>query len=261
MKYTVEDVLQYVESEDVKFIRLAFCDGRGRQKNLAVMPASLEEAFRQGVAVDVSGLEGFEGQPTLLLRPDPATLTQMPWRPQHGRVVHLFCELLLPDGTPYPEDRRRALGELAAAGGYTVETALDFTLYKLDEQGEATGELLDQGGWLDVAPADKGENVRRAVCLTLEQMGIQPTRSHHGAGPGRNLIQYAPADPVSAADHLVLFRDLVRTIAVQNGLCAGFSDSRFTLTLRRGEEIVQTAQYKGGEQDPYALLLGLLQAL
>ena len=106
MGYTPNDVLQYVQEEDVKFIRLAFCDVFGKQKNISIMPGELPRAFADGIAIDSSAVAGFGGEvfSDLLLFPDPATISLLPWRPEHGRVVRMFCalpgRLPLPDGLP-----------------------------------------------------------------------------------------------------------------------------------------------------------------
>lgn len=261
MDFTRDDVIQYVESEDVKFIRLAFCDKQGRQKNMAIMPEELPLAFEEGFPLESSVLEGLpEGK--LLLRPDPATLIQLPWRPQHGKVVHMFCDLLLPDGSPFEEDPRRQL-KLAAesqGGGLLLSALMEFTLFRLDDRGLPTEEPCDYAGYLDIAPEDRGENVRRAICLTLEQMGIQPKGSLHAKGPGQNLILLRPAAPLTAADHMVTFRTVVRTIAAQNGFYADFScpANRTVLVLyRNGRE--ERRPVEGAEQNPYTLVKQVLR--
>ena len=93
MLYTKKDVLQYIEEEDVKFIRLAFCDAFGNQKNVAVISSELEKAFENGVPFDASAVAGFSAKSDLLLFPDPATLSVLPWRPSHGKVVRFYCNI------------------------------------------------------------------------------------------------------------------------------------------------------------------------
>lgn len=256
MEFTQEDVLQYVESEDVKFIRLAFCDGAGQQKNLAVMPGELPHAFSQGVAIDGGAVHGF-GPGEVLLRPDPATLLQMPWRPQHGRVVHMFCDLFCPDGSPHPQDVRAKLKAIAASCPLTATAEMPFILYKLDEQGRPTAEPYDEAGYLDIAPADRGENVRRAICLTLEQMGIQPESSRHGPHPGENLIRYRGAGLLAAADDMVTFQAVVRTMADQSGLYADFPYPP-KLCVSQGAQTWEAVP-KGGWQNPYLLMTALAE--
>ena len=230
MKYSREEILQYVAEEDIKFIRLAFCDVRGRQKNISVMPGELERALDGGIAIDASAIAGFGGEvrSDLLLRPDPATLAPLPWRPEDGRVVRLFCTLENPDGSPCQADTRALLAQAVAdaqAQGleFSFGAEMEFYLFRRDEEGKPTGIPFDSAGYMDVAPEDRCENVRREICLTLERMGIQPESSHHEEGPGQNEVDFRYSDPLSAADNAVTFLTVVKTIAARNGLYADFS--------------------------------------
>ena len=229
MQYSVEEIKQYAAEEDVKFIRMAFCDAAGRQKNIAIMPEELDRAFQYGIAIDGSAIPGFGGEvhSDLLLRPDPSTLCVLPWRPEHGRVVRMFCAVTQPDGTVIGADARSLLKktvEDAKKAGLTFAfgTEMEFYLFRLDEDGEPTKIPYDRAGYMDIAPADQGENVRREACLTLERMGIRPESSHHEEGPGQNEIDFRYADPVTAADNAVTFRAAVDTVAARNGLYADF---------------------------------------
>ena len=230
MKYTRDEVLQYVAEEDVKFIRLAFCDVFGRQKNVAILPTELPRAFRHGIAIDASAIAGFGGavRSDLLLHPDPATLTGLPWRSENGSVVRMFCTVAHPDGTVLRSDSRavlqRAVEDAAAAGlRFAFGAEMEFYLFRTDEHGDATREPIDRAGYMDIAPGDRGENIRREICLTLSQMGFQPESSHHEEGPGQNEIDFRYADPITAADNAVTFKSVVATVAAGNGLCADFS--------------------------------------
>ena len=230
MRYSAEEIRQYAAEEDVKFIRMAFCDVEGRQKNIAIMPSELERAFRYGIAIDGSAIPGFGGEvhSDLLLHPDPGTLCVLPWRPEHGRVVRMFCSVTRPGGQVIEADTRsllqRAVGDAKAAGlTFAFGTEMEFYLFRRDEDGKPTRIPYDNAGYMDVAPADKGENVRREVCLTLERMGIRPESSHHEEGPGQNEIDFRYADPVTAADNAVTFRAVVEAVAAQNGLYADFT--------------------------------------
>ena len=111
MKYSKQEILQYVSEEDVKFIRLAFCDVFGKQKNISIMPEELPHAFEDGIAIDASAIAGFgdETHSDLLLHPDADTLMPLPWRPEHGRVVRLFCNISYPDGRAFECDTRSIL--------------------------------------------------------------------------------------------------------------------------------------------------------
>ena len=230
MKYSREEVLQYVAEEDVKFIRLAFCDVFGRQKNISIMPDELDRAFTYGIAFDASAIAGFgdEAHSDLFLHPDPETLTWLPWRPEHGKVVRMFCRITYPDGKPFECDTRSLLKKAvddAAAAGYTFYFGAEqeFYLFELDEKNQPTRTPYDRAGYMDIAPEDKGENVRREICLTLEQMGIRPESSHHEEGPGQNEIDFRYAEALTAADNVMTFQTVVRTVARRNGLFADFS--------------------------------------
>lgn len=230
MVYEKEEILQYIIEEDVKFIRMTFCDVMGRLKNVSIMPDELDRAFDYGIAIDASAVAGFGGEvySDLVLRPDASTLCILPWRPEHGRVVRMFCSVHYPDGRPFEADTRAILTravEDARKEGYTFffGPEMEFYLFRLDESGAPTKTPYDHAGYMDVAPEDKGENVRREVCLTLEQMGIRPESSHHEEGPGQNEIDFRYADPITAADNAVTFKSVVATVAAGNGLCADFS--------------------------------------
>ena len=230
MKYSKEEVMQYVQEEDVKFIRLAFCDVFGKQKNISIMPEELPRAFEYGIAIDGSAIAGFgdETHSDLLLHPDADTITVLPWRPEHGRVVRMFCNITYPDGRIFECDTRSILKKAiqdAEQAGYQFffGAEQEFYLFNLDENGEPTKIPYDNASYMDIAPEDKGENIRREVCLTLEQMGIQPESSHHEEGPGQNEIDFRYSDPLTAADNAMTFQTVVKTIASRNGLFADFS--------------------------------------
>ncbi len=228
MNITQQEVLRFVEENDVKFIRLAFCDLYGRLKNISIQPGELSRAFTGGIPFDASAVRGLSDvQGDLHLVPDPVTLSVLPWRPQSSRVIRMFCDLTYPDGSPYESYGRAVLRkavEKAAAQGLTMHVApkCEFYLFEADEKGLITLTPQDRAGYMDVAPYDKGENVRREICLALEAMHIQPESSHHEQGPGQNEIDFKDADALTAADQLVAFKDVVRSIAAQNGLRASF---------------------------------------
>ena len=230
MKYSKQEVMQYVQEEDVKFIRLAFCDVFGKQKNISIMPEELPRAFEYGIAIDASAIEGFgdETHSDLLLHPDADTLMPLPWRPEHGRVVRLFCTISYPDGKTFECDSRsilkQAVQDAEKAGfQFFFGAEQEFYLFNLDDNGNPTKEPYDNAGYMDIAPEDKGENIRREVCLTLEQMGIRPESSHHEEGPGQNEIDFRYSSPLAAADNAMTFQTVVKTVARRNGLYADFS--------------------------------------
>ena len=230
MNYTAKEVMQYIAEEDVKFIRLAFCDIFGRQKNISILHSELERAFDTGIAIDASAILGFadEAHSDLFLHPDPATLSELPWRPENGKVVRMYCTITYPDGSAFENDTRSILIQAVktakeAGFHFAIGAEMEFYLFKLDDSGNPTKEPYDHASYMDVAPDDKCENVRREICLTLEKMGIQPESSHHEEGPGQNEIDFRYSDALSAADNAMTFQTVVKTIAAGNGLCADFS--------------------------------------
>ncbi|MBO4346662.1 MAG: glutamine synthetase [Lachnospiraceae bacterium] len=230
MKYSYDEVIQFVYEEDVKFIRLAFCDVFGKQKNISIMPDELERAFKYGIVFDASAIVGFgdEMNSDLLIHPDPETLSFLPWRPEHGKVVRMYSTITYPDGTPFECDTRSILINAvnkAKEEGYTFNFGAEqeFYLFKLDEKGKPSEETCDEAGYMDIAPDEKGENIRREICLTLEQMGIKPESSHHEEGPGQNEIDFKYSDALSAADNAMTFQTVVKTVASRNGMYADFS--------------------------------------
>ena len=230
MKYSYQEVIQYIQEEDVKFIRLAFCDVFGKQKNISIMPDELPRAFEFGIAIDASAITGFgdENHSDLFLHPDPDTLMPLPWRPEHGSVVRMYCTITYPNGEIFACDTRSILKKAirdAEEKGYRFffGAEQEFYLFYLDELGEPTNIPYDYASYMDIAPEDKGENIRREICLTLEQMGIYPESSHHEEGPGQNEIDFRYSDPLTAADNAMTFQTVVKTIANRNGIFADFS--------------------------------------
>lgn len=229
MSQTVKEVLDFVKDNDVKFVVLTFCDSFGNIKNISLVADELTNAFEKGVSFEAYSVGGFVDprESDLVLYPDASTIQLLPWRIQHGSVVRFFCKIRHTDGRAFDGDGRgmlyRAQNKLADMG-YTCQIGSDceFYLFKRDSEGEPTLVPHDRGGYLDAAPFDKGENVRRDICLTLEKLGIKPISSHHERGPGQNEICFRINDALMAADDLLTFKTVVRTVASMNGLHASF---------------------------------------
>lgn len=266
MKYSPQEIMQYVREEDVKFIRLAFCDIYGKQKNISIMPSELSRAFEYGIAIDASAIDGFgdEARSDLLLHPDPETLAVLPWRPEHGRVIRLFCDITYPDGRTFECDTRsflkKAIADAKKEGiSFAFGAEMEFYLFNLDENGKPTRIPYDHAGYMDIAPDDRGENVRREICLTLEQMGIRPESSHHEQGPGQNEIDFRYSDALSAADNAMTFQTVVKTVADRNGLYADFSPKPLAGQPGSGLHINMSAQSVSGEDILPYLIAGTLE--
>jgi len=266
MDCTYEEFMQYIEEEDIKFIRLAFCDVFGVPKNISIMPNDLERAIKHGIPINGSFIAGFaeKTRSELYLHPDLSTTTLLPWRPDHGKVIRMFCDITYHDGTPFEADTRNILKtavEKAKASGVTFQfgSRLEFYLFKTDDEGNPTDIPYDHAGYMDIAPLDRGENVRREICLTLERMGIEPINSHHEAGPGQNEIDFTSSDPLKAADNVSTFITVVKTIAARNGLYADFSPKPLKGYPGNGYHINLRAERNDGEQVLPQAIAGILK--
>jgi len=230
VKSMEQDVLEFVKENDIKFIRLGFCDLFGFPKNISIMADGLTNAFEHGVSFDAYAINGFNDaarRANLFLFPDVTTLTMLPWRPGPGRVARFFCDIKYPDGAEFSRDCRGLLKRVVKRAkdlGYVCKIGVEceFYLFKTDENGEPTDIPFDKGSYLDMSPLDRGEDVRREICLTLEEMGIKPEGSHHGQGPGQNEIDFKFSDALVCADNLQAFKSVVKAVAARNGLFASF---------------------------------------
>ena len=252
MDYKTSEVLGFIEENDIKFIRLAFCDIFGNQKNITIMPTELKRAFEEGVSFDASAVTGFMNveESDLLLIPEASTMYLLPWRMQHGRVVRFFCNIKHPDGRNFEGDCRNILKQVIKESrdkGFVCKIGCEseFYLFEQDEFGNPTMIPYDRGTYCDIYPNDRCENIRRDICLSLEEMGIKTTSSHHEQGPGQNEIDYEYSDALTAADNLISFRSLVKTKACENGLFASFMPKPLNIECGSGLHI-NISLYKDG---------------
>ena len=227
--YTTQEAIEFVEENDVKFIRLAFCDIFGHHKNVSILPGELKKAFEVGIPFDAFRVAGYFDPvyQDLLLVPDPATLSVLPWRSQQGLVIRFYCDVVTAEGKAFPYDARYFLKQALSdckAMGFTCHMGIrsEFYLFKTDDDGNPTDTPWDNGGYFDISPLDRGENMRREICLCLEEMGLRPESSHHESGPGQNEIDFKQADALRTADHFVTYKNVVTSIAARNGGYASF---------------------------------------
>jgi glutamine synthetase len=229
-KFTREDIMRLAQEEDVRYIRLQFTDLMGMIKNVEIPLSQLPKALDNKMMFDGSSIEGFVRieESDMYLVPDLDTWVVFPWGTEHGKVARLICDIYNPDGTPFEGDPRyilkRALKEAEEMGftAFNVGPEPEFFLFKLDEKGEPTLDLNDQGGYFDFAPLDSGENCRRDIVLTLEKMGFEVEASHHEVAPGQHEIDFKYANALQAADQILTFKLVVKTIAQRHGLHATF---------------------------------------
>ena len=271
MLYGKNDVLNYVKENSVRFVRLAFCDIFGQLKNVSISASTLEKAFEEGVRFDASAIRGFLNieDSDLLLFPDPDTLMPLPWRPvDHGSVIRLYCSIMHPDMTPFEGDARYLLKQedqrlRSRSLKMIAGTECEFYLFRNGEDGNPTLTPMDNAGYLDVAPMDKGENIRREISLMLEEMGILIDTSHHEKGPGQNEITFRPQTLMRAADDLITFKSTAKMLASRSGLYASFLPKPLFDTSGSGFHISLSCTKEGASFDSMkeAMAAGILSRI
>ncbi|MBQ7574613.1 MAG: glutamine synthetase [Clostridia bacterium] len=231
---TKQEIINLVKEEDVKFIRLQFTDMLGRMKNIAITESRLQDALDNECIVDASTIDGFSDSANtdLCLCPDLDTFTIFPWRPHQGKVARLICDLRTVDGKEVSCDPRLVLKKVideAQKEGFIFEVGpeCEFFLFKTDDNGNPTMEPHDNAGYFDLAPLDNGENCRRDICLTLEQMGYGIEASHHESAKGQHEIIFRHGNALTTADRLITFKNVVKTLATRHGLHATFMPKPF----------------------------------
>ncbi len=227
---TKEEIKALAEKENVRFLRLMFTDILGRIKNVEVPISQLDKVLDNKMMFDGSSIEGFVRieESDMYLYPDLSTWMIFPWESEKGKVARLICDVHGTDGKPFAGDPRsnlkRIMKEMEDLGftGFNIGPEPEFFLFKLDENGNATKNLNDQGGYFDYAPVDLGENCRRDIVLELESLGFEVEASHHECAPGQHEIDFKYADAIEACDNIQTFELVVRTIARKHGLHATF---------------------------------------
>lgn len=225
---TKEEILNLVKDEDVEFIRLQFTDMCGNLKNIAITAGQLEHALDNKCVFDGSVLYGFmRGSTDMYLYPDLDSFVILPWRPQHGKVARLLCDVYQKDGTESRLSSRAVLKKVikqAEDKGYTfyIDPECEFFLFHTDENGMPTTVTHEQAGYMDVGPVDLGENARRDMVLSLEDMGFEIESSHHECAPAQHEIDFKEAEALQTADSIITFKSAVRATAKRFGLHATF---------------------------------------
>ena len=277
-KYTKQDIIQLVEENDVQFIRLQFTDVFGALKNVAIPTSQLERALDNKCMFDGSSVDGFVriDESDMYLYPDLDTFSIFTWRSSSGRVARLICDVYRPDGVPFQGDPRGVLKRVlrkAVSMGYNfcVGPELEFFLFHTDEEGRPTTVTHEKAGYFDVAPLDLGENARRDIVLTLEEMGFDIEASHHEVAPAQHEIDLLYANALKTADNIMTFKLVVKSIAKRHGLYASFmpkpisdvdgSGMHLNMSLwRNGKNIFADSKgHLGISQEGYHFLAGLLR--
>jgi len=277
-KYTKEDIVKLVEENGVRFIRLQFTDVFGSLKNIAITEKQLAKALDNQMMFDGSSIEGFVRieESDMYLKPCLDSFVIFPWRPQQGKVARLICDICKPDGTPFEGDPRYALKKAikeAKELGFEMNVGpeCEFFLFETDENGNATVNTQDKGGYFDLAPIDKGENARRDMTLALEEMGFEIEASHHEVAEGQNEIDFKYGEALEVADKIMTFKLVVKSIAQRHGLHASFmpkpifgingSGMHVNMSLfKDGKNAFYDENSENGlSQDTYYFIAGLLK--
>ena len=220
-----EDVLRLVRDKNISFIQFWFTDILGLLKSFAVTPSELEEGMIEGMGFDGSSIEGFARieESDMIAKPDPTTFQLVPWRQGERPVARLFCDILQPDGTPYPGDTRFAFKRLLARAmekGYTFFVGPELEYFYFADNGEP--RFLDAGGYFDSRPMDLGGDLRRETIFALQSMDIRVEYSHHEVAPSQHEIDLRYAEGLKMADMTMTYRIVVKEIARSRGVYATF---------------------------------------
>ena len=277
--YSKEDIFRIVEEEDVEFIRLQFTDIFGVLKNVAITSSQLEKALDNKCMFDGSSVEGFVRieESDMYLYPDYDTFEIFPWRPQQGKVARLICDVYTPDGKPFEGDPRWILKKTikeANEMGYRFDVGpeCEFFLFHTDDNGLPTTLSHEKAGYFDLGPNDLGENIRRDMVLTLEEMGFEIEASHHEVAPAQHEIDFKYDEALITADNIMTFKLTVKTIAKRHGLYAtfmpkpkfGISGSgmhiNMSLATEEGKNIFADENGKIGlSDDAYHFIAGIMK--
>ena len=278
-RYTKDDIFRMVEEEDVEFIRLQFTDIFGTLKNIAITSSQLEKALDNKCMFDGSSVEGFVRieESDMYLYPDYDSFEIFPWRPQQGKVARLICDVYTPDGKPFEGDPRWILKKTikeANEMGYRFDVGpeCEFFLFHTDDNGLPTTLSHEKAGYFDLGPNDLGENIRRDMVLTLEDMGFEIEASHHEVAPAQHEIDFKYDEVLKTADNIQTFKMTVKTIAKRHGLYAtfmpkpkfGISGSgmhiNMSLATEEGKNIFADENGKIGlSDDAYHFIAGIMK--
>jgi glutamine synthetase len=273
-----QEVMERCRRDNVAFVRLQFTEPYGALKNVSIPVEELEKALGNELMFDGSSIRGFKRieQSDMYFLPDPATYAVLPWRgTEDARTARLICDVADPDGRPFDGDPRSNLKRVlarAADRGYTMHVGpeAEFFLFRTDAEGNPTVDPHDAATYFDVAPVDKGEDCRRDIEVTLQQMGFHLEAAHHEVAIGQHEIDFRHDDALTTADNLITFRAVVKVIAARHGMHATFmakplhgqngSGMHMNQSLARGDEnaFLDTTDDLQLSREAYAYIAGIL---
>jgi glutamine synthetase len=223
------EILELARRNNVRFLRLQFTDILGVNKNVEIPSSQFEKALAGDIMFDGSSIEGFVRieESDMLLAPDLGTFQVFPWGDAESRVARLICDINTPDGQPFAGDPRAVLKRIIAradARGFSMKAGMEaeFFMFKPRADGAPSTVTHDVGAYFDLAPADLGEDARRAIVDVLERMGFEVEAAHHEVAHGQHEIDFRYADALQTADNIATFRFVVKYVAQTFGLTASF---------------------------------------
>jgi len=231
---TIETIKRIIEEENVRFIRLQFTDINGTLKNLEITPDVFLESWEDGIMFDGSSIEGFVRieESDMYLKPVLDTFAVLPWTVDGAKSARVICDVYTPDGKPFegdPRYRLRRMMEKAEQLGYTPYAGpeMEFFILPINEKGEPVPEFLDHGGYFDLLPLSKVEEIRRDIAIALEKMGITVEATHHEVAPSQHEVDFRYDTFLRTADNAQTVKLVIKTMAIFHGYHATFMPKPF----------------------------------
>ena len=226
---TRREILRSAKERNVRYVRLAFVDILGIEKNITIPVSELEHALDGAVTFDGGSIDGFvrDEEVDMMLLPDPATFAILPWTIDGEVEARMLCDIAVADGTPFegcPRTTLRRVLEDANDVLKDVTTALEVEFYLFDRtpDGRPSTTTIDSGSYFDFSASDRGYDARTSMVSALEAMGIPVSSAHHEHGAGQHEIDLAPRSVLATADELTTLRGVAKQIANRQGSHATF---------------------------------------
>jgi glutamine synthetase len=278
----VADVMKMLKDNEVKFVDLRFTDTRGKEQHVSVPAKAFEEdKFTAGHAFDGSSIAGWKGiqASDMLLMPDPDSAVMDPFRDEP--TLNLTCDVLEPaDGKGYDRDPRTiakraeaylkasGIGDVAYFGPEPEFFIFDSVTWHVDMSGSSVRVETEEapwsskeryeggnmghrppvkGGYFPVPPVDSLQDIRSAMCLALDEMGVEVEVHHHEvAAPGQCEIGTKFNSLVKRADWSQVLKYVVHNVAASYGKTATFMPKPIVGDNGSGMHVHQSI-WKGGQ--------------
>lgn len=225
MPKTKQEILKLIDQHKIKSIRLWFTDILGQLKGMSVTRSEIEAVLDEGQGFDGSSIEGFVRieESDMMAVPDLNTFKIIPWNVGDERGALMFCDVYNPDGTPFEGDPRYVLKRMLdkikkKKWTFYLGPELEYFYFKSDR----AAEILDEGGYFDYSTINEPVKLRKKTISALENMGIPVECSHHEVAPSQHEIDLQYQDALTMADYCMIYRLVVKEVALENGFYASF---------------------------------------